>query len=552
MSGRVYDIFISYSRQDKWLAADICHSLRLAGLTVAFDEDCLGSGDDVGLSVLNMIESAKCVLFLCTPNSVQSNWVKNEVSYCFRIGKKVVPVNLDRTELPADLLILLSTQNVIPLNTDNLASDVAWLVSLVREQCRRPEYFSEGPEPAEEPGGVKPTDRGFLVKPKWTGAPSVPQSASDASESDSRASGGGGSSPDVSSFEPETFDNVSHGGCWWSLIPVVVIAAIVLAIIFVDNSILLGILKWLGIGVGAIVAISLIFVLFKRLPSRKYKFKLYCETEGCEDSTITVKLDGRELPKIKGSGMLMLKEKRGEYMIFVKSDNPDFESVKFSQTFDRSCDNGLKQVTLKRMTPVVAEPAPEPVKVKAAEVKPAETKEPAVKATETTEFKCFIAGSTFLVNERNATRSALSILYNKWKDYNLAISAYTYEDFSNSHMTGGQQLQYDEFIREKATCAIFIVAENIGDETLKEYRLSIETFSNTKTRPKIFVYAHNVGSNSNEVTRRFMDEVRKNQSYWRKYDNIEHLMALIKDDVDSELFNIFIFKNGFNSPGRKS
>ena len=132
MSGRVYDIFISYSREDKWLAADICHSLRQAGLTVAFDEDCLGNGDDLGLSVLNIIESAKCVLFLCTPNSVQSNWVKNEINYCVGIGKRVVPVNLDRTELPVDLMSLLGALNVIPLNTDNLESDIAWLVNLVR------------------------------------------------------------------------------------------------------------------------------------------------------------------------------------------------------------------------------------------------------------------------------------------------------------------------------------------------------------------------------------------------------------------------------------
>ena len=548
MSGRTYDIFICYSRQDLWLAKSICHSLTQAGLTVAFDQEHLGDGDDRGLSVLNMIESAKCVLFLCTPNSVQSNWVKNEVSYCFRIGKKVVPVNLDRTELPADLLILLSTQNVIPLNTDNLASDVAWLVSLVREQCRRPEYFSEGPEPAE----VKPTDRGFIVKPKWTGAPSVPQSASDASESDSRASGGGGSSPDVSSFEPETFDNVSHGGCWWSLIPVVVIAAIVLAIIFVDNSILLGVLKWAGIGLAAIVAIALVGFLIWLLPSRKYEFKLYCETEGCEDSTITVKLDGRELPEIKGNGMLMLKEKKGGYMIFVKSDNPEFESVRFIQTFDKLNDRGMKHVTLKRKAPVAAEPAPVTAGVAAsAAVSQPEPASVAVKAKpkETTHFRCFIAGSTCLVNERNATRAVLSILYNKWEDYDLAISSYTYEDFSNSHKTGGQQLLYNDFIKNKATCAIFIVAENIGDKTLDEYRLSIDTFNKTTVRPKIFVYAHNVTSSSNQATQRFIEEVRKNKSYWRKYDDIEQLMSLIKDDIDSELFNIFILKNGLG-PGK--
>ena len=43
----------------------------------------------------------------------------------------------------------------------------------------------------------------------------------------------------------------------------------------------------------------------------------------------------------------------------------------------------------------------------------------------------------------------------------------------------------------------------------------------------------------------FIKEVKKNNSYWREYYDLQQLMNLIKEDIDSELFNIFIFKNGF-------
>jgi hypothetical protein len=164
-------------------------------------------------------------------------------------------------------------------------------------------------------------------------------------------------------------------------------------------------------------------------------------------------------------------------------------------------------------------------------------------SSEVTEFTCFIAGSTRLINERNATRAVLSILYNKWESHNLVISSYTFEDFSNSYSTGGQQIRYNEFIKEKATCAIFIVTENVGDKTLEEYRLSIDTFNKNHKRPKVFVYANNLSDS--KTTQEFIEEVKKNNSYWREYFDLQQLMSLIKEDIDSELFNIFIFKNGF-------
>jgi hypothetical protein len=56
------------------------------------------------------------------------------------------------------------------------------------------------------------------------------------------------------------------------------------------------------------------------------------------------------------------------------------------------------------------------------------------------------------------------------------------------------------------------------------------------------VYAKNLGDS--EITKQFIEEVHKYNSYWREYSNIKDLMNLVKDDVDSELFNIFVFNKG--------
>lgn len=92
-----------------------------------------------------------------------------------------------------------------------------------------------------------------------------------------------------------------------------------------------------------------------------------------------------------------------------------------------------------------------------------------------TKYMCFIEVLLKLINERNFVRAVLSILYNKWENYNLVISSYTFEDFSNRYTVGGQRIQYDEIIKEKANCAIFIVTDGVGEKTLNEYRLAIDT-----------------------------------------------------------------------------
>lgn len=97
--------------------------------------------------------------------------------------------------------------------------------------------------------------------------------------------------------------------------------------------------------------------------------------------------------------------------------------------------------------------------------------------------------STSIINERNAARSVLSILYNQYEKYNFYITAHTFEDFQNKHKIEGHQYEYDEFIRKKANCVIFIICKYVGSKTLDEYKVAINTFELTNgERPAIFVY----------------------------------------------------------------
>ena len=156
-------------------------------------------------------------------------------------------------------------------------------------------------------------------------------------------------------------------------------------------------------------------------------------------------------------------------------------------------------------------------------------------------YRCFIGGSTSIVNERNAARAVLSILYNQYEKYNFYITAHTFEDFKNKHKIEGHQYEYDEFIRKKANCAIFIICKYVGQKTLDEYKVAIDTFESTnEERPTIFVYNDNSESclRQDESITEFRKFVDSKKAYWRDYKDIETLMLKMKEDISAELADV--------------
>lgn len=480
-----YDVFISSSRKDDIILQKISTVLKTNGLTIFSPEENISAGEDFSESIIESIEASSVMLVLCTPNSMQSNWILNDVHFALRHNKPIIPIIVDNVKLPDHFLYHFNGYDYIHFDSSNPEQSIRNLIKSIIVRKRQS-------TPTEEPSTVEENQTPYCKE------------SNNETIREKTNSPKGNSSKKIGNLLKRIGIGI-----------ILTLYVIFVSLIFVAGNYDIGIL------LSSPLIIGVIAYMIKEVKSSKYDLKLYCEEENAEDdSHITIYVDDKVISTINGKGFIKLSERKGTYLISIESKNKNIESERFEYTFNRNNHGSIKRVVLKSKS----------------------TKD-SVKEQQNdlTRFMCFIAGSTRLVNERNATRAVLSILYNKWERYNLVISSYTFEDFSNSYTVGGQQMHYDEFIEKKANCAIFIVENGVGEKTLEEYKLAIQTFKNNLQRPKIFVYANQL--NQEGITLQFIEEVRKNQSYWREYQNIKQLMSLIKEDIDGELFNIFVLNN---------
>ena len=474
MSNCSYDVFICYSRRDNELVRVIRDRLNRKEISCFCDFESLVNSN-MQETLVQAIDNAGSFLFLCTSNSMQSAWANKELLYAYNRGKKIVPVVVGETELSDEYKFLFPTQ-WIHLDSQNIEQGLILIENAIL-YCSS--HYQQ--EPAAE----------------------FPQKETSCKEYN------------IGDAEKATSSNDSKKGKIKRVLSNIGIAILFIFYILVVNMLFLN-----SDYIEGCLMLTPLFVLvicygFRLNKSRKFRLKLYCETENDFDSTLTISIDGEAVKTLKGKGFACIAEEKGDYLITIESDNKEIASEKFTHTFNSQNNGAIKSVTLKRQV---------------------------VKEGDITRYMCFIAGSTRLVNQRNAVRAVLSILYNKFEKHNLIISSYTFEDFKNNYTVGGQQMQYDEFIKTRANSAIFIVEDGIGEKTLGEYRLAKATFKESLHRPMIYIYANNLNS-TDEYTQAFIEEARKDKCYWREYSDISTLMYKVNEDIDSELFDIFVFKN---------
>lgn len=480
MLNRSYDVFICYSRRDNELVRTIFDRLNRKEIYCFSDfESLIGSNSQEAL--VQAIKNAKSFLFICTPNSVQSAWAIKELLFAYKSGKNIIPVIVDGTELPNELEILLYSIQYINLDTQNIEEG---LVQIENTILHRLSHHKQEPT-AEIP------QQDILPKEDVVMQPKGAAQRKEANKEKAK-----------------------------SILSKIGIAILFIFYILTVNMLFLNSNYIEGCLMLTPLLLLVVYYCFGIQKSRKFRLKLYCETENNSDSTLTISIDGEAVKTLKGKGFAHIAEKKGNYLITIESDNKEIASEKFIHTFNAQNNDTIKSVTLKRIS----------------------SSAQAVKESDIIRYMCFIAGSTRLVNQRNAVRAVLSILYNKFEKHNLIISSYTFEDFKNHYTVEGQQMQYDEFIKTRANCAIFIVEDGIGKETLGEYRLAKETFKKSRQRPMIYIYANNLNS-TDEYTQAFIEEARKDKCYWREYSDISTLMLKANEDIHSELFDIFMFNN---------
>jgi len=238
---------------------------------------------------------------------------------------------------------------------------------------------------------------------------------------------------------------------------------------------------------------------------------------------VTICLDGEEVAQIHPLGMVSIKKRVGHYMLTARANNTTkLDVLSFPVSFNIKTDGSIIELDVESTDKIESLPLPN---------------------NNFVTYRCFIGGSTAISNERNAARAALSILYNQYEKYDFYITSHTFEDFKNKHKIDGQQYDYNEFIKFKADCAIFIICNQVGEKTLEEYKLAVETFEDTgEKRPAIFVYNdisyRSKGYIEDASVTAFHKLVDSKNAYWRDYDDIDMLMMKIKEDISAELADI--------------
>ena len=108
--GFTYDVFLSYSSQDKLRVRRLAERLRNAGLRVWFDEWVIKHGDIINMAIERGLEAARVQVLCLSPDALGSDWVKLERStFIFRdpsnAARRFVPLLMADCTLPDTLRI---------------------------------------------------------------------------------------------------------------------------------------------------------------------------------------------------------------------------------------------------------------------------------------------------------------------------------------------------------------------------------------------------------------------------------------------------------------
>ena len=111
--GDMYDIFISYSRNDfdTYSVDKLLESLENRGFKVWLDQEEVDPGAEFMARIFNAIESSTVLVFLSSEQSNQSPYVQLEILYAQAKGKAILPIVLDDSDFNSSLLGFLNSKN---------------------------------------------------------------------------------------------------------------------------------------------------------------------------------------------------------------------------------------------------------------------------------------------------------------------------------------------------------------------------------------------------------------------------------------------------------
>jgi TolB-like protein/Tfp pilus assembly protein PilF len=108
------DIFISYSSKDRQQAEQLTKLLASAGLSVWIDRQGIVGAEKWATEIVEGIRACTTFILLISPHSVESENVLRELSLASEKRKRVLPVDLEPTELPTSFEYPLAGLQRVP------------------------------------------------------------------------------------------------------------------------------------------------------------------------------------------------------------------------------------------------------------------------------------------------------------------------------------------------------------------------------------------------------------------------------------------------------
>lgn len=100
MEDNIYQTFISYPRKNAEFARKLALELKSAGFQIWFDQIDIPAGSRWDDEVQNALTECAVFMVILTPESIESQNVKDEISYAIDSHKRILPVLLKNCEVP--------------------------------------------------------------------------------------------------------------------------------------------------------------------------------------------------------------------------------------------------------------------------------------------------------------------------------------------------------------------------------------------------------------------------------------------------------------------
>lgn len=545
-------VFVSYSRKDFSLVHEIIDKLKAKGIQLFIDSETLSNGEDFAVKIIKQIKESDFILFFYSTYSSESVWVRREIEFALSNNKTIIPVLLPSAVENEWFIEKFGDKNRFTIDLERLdrcVEDIANYINppLLQEKFEREDENGEFAYSINKNLEVNSSilGRGFrrgghclillFIILFLGGIGFVWLFDSDNEYFDNSDSvivyedvnihddiyGDACACDSVAVTQEENIDdNVAIGDSVYE--GVCVTDSFIVdpntaddedlfpsnelgkentkQTIVLVNKLEGGNTIWIFIPV--IVLSFLLGNVTMYLIIRKKRNKRNLKLSSNIDSSVSV--DGKFESDLKAREVYSMHLAKGEYLIDFKSKNEENMHMTFNHTVNTNYSKLL-----------YAEFDDEKYRT----------------------IKCFIAGSTALQVERDSLRSVISIMYNKWANKRFRILAYTFEDFERTAVVGGHQQKYDNFIKEEANWALFIIDGRVGGITVGEYRKAMDTYKE-KGSPQILVLARK-GSMSDDKVLEIKQEIDREKQYWADYENINEMKYIFESTLNWDLVNMF-------------